>query len=155
MYCSTCGVAVTQNLTYCNYCGAKLSGAQGENVTKSPEVRPELLVSAMTGLFILGLIAITVLIGVIKTTLDLPVERVLAVALVPFLLMLLIEGVFIRLLFRRKRGAEAARDTAAVKGQATKELDAIQTRALPEPVPSVTEHTTRAFDPIYTDRTSK
>jgi len=155
MYCSTCGVAVTQNLTYCNYCGAKLSGAQGENVTKSPEVRPELLVSAMTGLFILGLIAITVLIGVIKTTLDLPVERVLAVALVPFLLMLLIEGVFIRLLFRRKRGAKAASDTVAVKGQATKELDAVQTRALPEPVPSVTEHTTRAFDPIYTDRTSK
>ena len=155
MYCSTCGVAVTQNLTYCNYCGAKLGGAQGENVTKSSEVRPELLVSAMTGLFILGLAAITVLIGVIKTTLDLPVERVLAVALVPFLLLLLIEGVFIRLLFRRKRGAEATRDTAAVKGQATKELDAIQTRALPEPVPSVTEHTTRAFDPIYTERTSK
>jgi hypothetical protein len=155
MYCSTCGVAVTQNLTYCNYCGAKLSGAQGENVTKSPEVRPELLVSAMTGLFILGLIAITVLIGVIKTTLDLPVERVLAVALVPFLLMLLIEGVFIRLLFRSKRGAKATSDTMAVKGQATKELDAVQTRALPEPVPSVTEHTTRAFDPIYTDRTSK
>ena len=155
MYCSTCGVAVTQNLTYCNYCGAKLSGAQGENVTKSPEVRPELLVSAMTGLFILGLIAITVLIGVIKTTLDLPVERVLAVALVPFLLMLLIEGVFIRLLFRRKRGAKAASDTVTVKGQATKELDAVQTRSLPEPVPSVTEHTTRAFDPIYNDRTSK
>ena len=152
MYCSTCGVAVAQGLTYCNYCGAKLSGAKDE---KSPEVRPELLVSAMTGLFILGLAAITVLIGVIKTTLDLPVERVLAVALVPFLLLLLIEGVFIRLLFRRKRGAEAARDAAAVKGQATKELDAIQTRALPEPVPSVTEHTTRAFDPIYTDRTSK
>ena len=155
MYCSTCGVAVTQNLTYCNYCGAKLSGAQGENATKSPDVRPELLVSAMAGLFILGLTAITVLIGVVKTTLDLPVERVLAVALVPFLLLLLIEGVFIRLLFRRKHGAETATDTVAFKRQATKELDAIQTRALPEPVPSVTEHTTRAFDPIYTDRTSK
>ena len=155
MYCSTCGVAVTQNLTYCNYCGAKLSGAQGENVTKSPEVRPELLVSAMTGLFILGLAVITVLIGVMKTTMDLPVERVLAVALVPFLLMLLIEGVFIRLLFRRKRGGAEAGNAVLLKGQATKELDAIQTRALPEPVPSVTEHTTRAFDPIYTDRTSK
>ena len=155
MYCSTCGVAVTQNLTYCNYCGAKLSGAQGENVTKSPEVRPELLVSAMTGLFILGLIAITVLIGVVKTTLDLSVEGVLAVALLPFLLLLLIEGVFLRLLFRRKRGTESARDTVALKGQSTKELDAVQTRALPEPVPSVTEHTTRAFDPIYTERTSK
>jgi hypothetical protein len=155
MYCSTCGVAVTQNLTYCNYCGAKLSSAQGENVTKSPEVRPELLVSAMTGLFILGLAVITVLTGVMKTTMDLPVERVLAVALVPFLLLLLIEGVFIRLLFRRKRGTQETGNAVRTTGQATKELDATQARGLQEHMPSVTENTTRAFDPIYTDRTSK
>lgn len=155
MYCSTCGVAVTQNLTYCNYCGAKLGGAQGENGPRYPEVKPELLVSAMTGLFILGLAAITVLIGVIRTTLDLPVERVLAVALVPFLLLLLIEGVFIRLLFRRRRGTEETGNTSRTIGPATKELDAAQARGLPEPITSVTEHTTRAFDPIYTERTSK
>lgn len=154
MYCSTCGVAVTQGLTYCNYCGAKLSGAKDEDVTKSHEVKPELLVSAMTGLFILGLAVITVLIGVVKTTLDLPVERVLAVALLPFLLLLLIEGVFIRLLFRRKRRTEEAA-AVRLKDQATKELDATQARGLPEHVPSVTENTTRAFDPIYTERTPK
>ena len=32
---------------------------------------------------------------------------------------------------------------------------AYQARALTEPVPSVTEHTTRAFEPIYTERKSK
>jgi hypothetical protein len=42
-----------------------------------------------------------------------------------------------------------------LKGPATKELDAAHARAMPEHVPSVTEHTTRAFDPIYTERTSK
>jgi hypothetical protein len=155
MYCPTCGVAVAQGLTYCNYCGAKLSGPQGDNVTKSPEVKPELLVSAMTGLFILGLAALTVLIGVVKTTLDLPVEGVLAVALLPFLLLLLIEGVFLRLLFRRKHGTQEAGNAVRKTGQATKELDATQARGLPEHVPSVTENTTRAFDPIYNERTSK
>ena len=35
------------------------------------------------------------------------------------------------------------------------ELDAAQARGLPEPVPSVTEHTTRAFEPVYNERTSK
>ncbi|HUS12278.1 MAG TPA: hypothetical protein VMZ30_17560 [Pyrinomonadaceae bacterium] len=154
MYCSTCGVAVTQGLSYCNYCGAKVSGAKGDTVIQSSDVKPELLVCAMTGLFILGLLVITVLIGVIKTTLDLPVERVLALALLPFLLLLLIEGVLIRLLLRRKRGAEAV-DTGALRGPATKELDAAQARALPQSVPSVTEHTTRAFAPVYTERTSK
>jgi hypothetical protein len=155
MYCSTCGVAVSQGLTYCNYCGAKLGGAKGEDVNKPPDVKPELLVSAMAGLFILGLAVITVLIGVVKTTLDLPVERVLVVALVPFLLLLLIEGVFIRLLFRRKRGTQEAGNTLRTMGQATKELDTTQARELPEPMTSVTEHTTRAFDPIYTERKSK
>jgi len=42
-----------------------------------------------------------------------------------------------------------------LKGQATKGLDAAQARALPEPVSSVTEHTTRAFEPIPSERTSK
>jgi hypothetical protein len=39
--------------------------------------------------------------------------------------------------------------------QVTKELDAAQPRALPEPVPSVTEHTTRTFEPLYSERKSK
>ena len=155
MYCSVCGVAVTQGLSYCNYCGAKVSGAKDGSVIQSPEVKPGLLVSAMVVVFVFGLLAITILMGVMKTALDLPVERVLAFTLLPFLMMLLLEGVFIRLLLRRKGGAEEAGDTVLSKGQATKELDAAQARGLPEHVPSVTEHTTRTFDPIHSERTSK
>ena len=47
MYCSSCGVAVAQGLSFCNYCGAKLGGARGDSAMKSAEVKPELLVSAM------------------------------------------------------------------------------------------------------------
>ena len=155
MYCSSCGVSVTQGLSYCNYCGAKLNGVKGNNGIKSSEVRPEFLVFAMMAVFILGLAAITVLMGVMKAVLGLPVEQILAFSLLPFLMMLLLEGVFIRLLLRRKRGAEEAGDTVLLKGPATKELDAAQARVLPEPVPSVTEHTTRTFEPIYNERTSK
>jgi len=93
--------------------------------------------------------------GVMKSVLGLPVERVLAFALLPFLIMLLLEGVFIRLLFRRMRGSEETSIAGQLKGQATKELDAVPHRVLPEPLPSVTEHTTRAFDPIYNERTPK
>ena len=38
------------------------------------------------------------------------------------------------------------------KGPATRELDAAPQQVLPEPMPSVTEHTTRAFDPVYNKR---
>ena len=154
MYCSTCGVVVAQGLSYCNYCGAKLSGAKGDDVNPSPDLKPGLLVSAMVVVFVFGLVAITMLIGVMKAVLHLDVGQLLAFTMLSFLIMLFLEGVFIRLLFRRKRGIEEG-DTVLMKGPATKELDAAQARVLPEPVPSVTEHTTRAFDPIYSERRPK
>jgi len=155
MYCPSCGVAVTQGLSFCNYCGAKLSVVKGDTRIKSPEVKPELLVSAMAGVFILGVVAITMLMGMMKAILHLDVGVILAFAVLCFLIMLSLEGVFVRLLFSRKRRTEEASDNVQLKGQATKELDAAQGRALPEPMSSVTEHTTRAFEPIYTERTSK
>ena len=154
MYCSTCGVVVAQGLSYCNYCGATLSGAKGDDVIESPEVKPGLLVSAMAGVFILGLVAITILMGMMKAVLHLDAGVILAFAVLCFLIMLSLEGVFVRLLFRRKRGAEET-GTVQLKGHATKELEAAEARVLSEPGSSVTEHTTRAFDPIYTERRSK
>jgi hypothetical protein len=144
---------VAQGLSYCNYCGAKLSGAN--EAADSREVRAGLLVSAMVGLFILGLVAITMLMGVMKQVLDLPSDRILAFAFFPFLMMVVLEAVLLRLLFRRKRDTREEGDKALSKGQATKELDAANARALPEGMASVTEHTTRAFAPIHNERTSK
>jgi len=108
----------------------------------------------MMAVFIFGVGAITLLMGMMKSVLGLPVETVLAFALLPFLIMLLLEGVFIRLLLRRNRGVETSH-TSPSKEQVTNELDAAHARALSEPVPSVTEHTTRAFAPIHNERTSK
>ena len=79
----------------------------------------------------------------------------IAFALLSFLIMLSIEGVFVSLLLRRKRGTEEAGGATLLKGQATRELDAAQARALPEPVSSVTEHTTSTFEPVYNERNSK
>src|SRR4030095_12589212 len=153
MYCSSCGVAVAESLSYCNYCGAKLVGVKDDDI-EWREVRPGLLVAAMTVLFILGLVAITMLLGMMKVVLELPVKHALGFALIPFLLLLLLEGIFIRLLLRGKGNANQA-DKVQLKGGATKELDAGQRPALAEPVSSVTDHTTRAFDPIYRERRSK
>ncbi len=155
MYCSSCGVAVPPGLSYCNYCGVKLSGGKSDGSLKSPEVRPETLIGAMVFAFVFGLGAITLLMGVLKVMLHLETGLILAFALLSFLIMLSLEGVFIRLLFRRKPNAEDAGGNVQIKGQATRELDAVPARVLTEPMPSVTEHTTRAFDPIYSERSSK
>ena len=71
MYCSACGVNVAQGLSYCNYCGAKVG--EKSSASKTSEVRPEFLVSAMIGLFIVGLFVITILMGMMKQVLGLPV----------------------------------------------------------------------------------
>jgi len=155
MYCSSCGVAVAQGVSYCNYCGVKLNGVKGETRVTSSEVKPEMLVAAMVFVFVFGLGAITVLMGVMKAVLHLDLGQILAFMVLSFLIMLLIEGVCLRLLFRRKRGMEDAGDAARLQGQATKELDAAQPRVLPGIVPSVTEHTTRAFEPLYKEQSSK
>ena len=155
MYCPSCGVNVTPGSSYCNYCGEKLSGAKSDSTIKSPEVKPETLVGAMVFAFVFGLGAITVLMGVMKAVLHFDYGPIVAFTLLSFLIMLSLEGVFIRLLLRRTRGAGEAGDNAPLKRQATRELDATQARVLPEHMPSVTEHTTRAFDPIYSERTSK
>jgi uncharacterized protein (DUF983 family) len=153
MYCSSCGVAVSQGLTYCNYCGSKLNAAKGDD--RRGEVKPELLVSAMVVCFVAGLIAITMLLGVMKSVINLNVGQILAFALLSFLILVSIEGALVRLLFRRKRDLAQADPEVHLKGPATNELAVAPARALPEPVPSVTEHTTRAFEPIYNERTSK
>jgi hypothetical protein len=154
MYCPSCGVAVAQGHSYCNYCGAKLSGANDDEVVDQAEVKPGLLVGAMVSVFVLGLAAITMLMGMMKAILRLDAGVILGFAVLCFLIMLSLEGVFVRLLFRRKRSTEKASDNL-MSGSATKELDAAHARGLPEPVPSVTEHTTRAFAPSFTERSSK
>src|ERR1700693_2175482 len=98
MYCSSCGVAVAPGLSYCNYCGEKLSRAKSDSIIKSPEVKPETLVAAMVFAFVFGLGAITVLMGVMKAVLRLDVGLILFFTLLSFLIMLSLEGVFIRLL---------------------------------------------------------
>jgi hypothetical protein len=151
MYCSSCGMVVVQGLSYCNYCGAKLSGVKGDSIIKSPEVKPESLVWGMVAVLVFGFGAIVFLMMAMKMV-GLNVGQILAFTILSFLIMLLVEGVFIWKLLRRKHGAEETGDTALSKEQAMKELDAAQARVLPEPVPSVTEHTTRAFEPIYGER---
>jgi uncharacterized membrane protein len=154
MYCSSCGVAVAQGLSYCNFCGAKLNGEKGDSLIKSSEVKPESLIWAMVAVLVFGFVAIVFLMMAMKMV-GLNVGQILAFTILSFLIILLVEGVFIWKLLRRKRGAEETGDTALSKEQATKELDATQARGLPEAMPSVTEHTTRAFDPVYNERTSK
>ena len=153
MYCSTCGGVVTESLTYCKHCGAKLNEAKGERRIKSTELSPNSLVRAIVAIFVLGTISITALMTMMKK-LAFNEGMINGVVMMMFLMMLILEGTFIWLLISRRRGHKEASETERVREQTTKELDRAQVRALPEPIPSVTEHTTRTLEPILNDRKS-
>ncbi|HKU74498.1 MAG TPA: zinc ribbon domain-containing protein [Pyrinomonadaceae bacterium] len=154
MYCSSCGVPVAHGLSYCNHCGAKLTGAKGDAAIKSSEVKPESVIWAMVAVLVFGFVALMFLMMVMKMV-GLEIGHILAFTFLSFLMMLLVESVFIWQLIRRTRGAEETGRTALSKEQATKELDVTQARVLPEARPSVTEHTTHLFEPSYIERKSK
>lgn len=155
MYCSSCGAAVAQGLSYCNLCGAKLSGAKIDGASKSTETLPESLIWAIVSVFVVGLGVIMGLMAMLKELLNLNVGIILAAGALVFLLLVAIEAVLIWQLISRTSAAKAAGDSKRQKDQTTKELDAAQLQALPEPLPSVTEHTTRSFEPLYSERKSK
>jgi len=154
MFCSSCGVALAQGLSYCNYCGAKSAGARRDNATKSSEVKPEALIWGMVAVLVFGFVAVVFLLMAMKMA-GLNPGQILAFTILSFLIMLVLEGVFIWQFLRRKRGTEETDATLLSKKQATKELDEGQVLGLPEHMPSVTEHTTRAFEPIYSERKQK
>jgi uncharacterized membrane protein len=143
-------VAVGQSLSYCNYCGAKVDGERG----KTGDLRPETLVFGMLATFVFGIIAITALMAAMKNAIGMQIGEIVPFAAVCFLLMLILEGVFIGLLLQRTRSRKPSA-TARLPEKTTKELDSVPRHSLPEPVPSVTEQTTRAFEPIHSERKSK
>jgi len=152
MYCSSCGVAVATNLTYCNNCGAKVTNERTDTLAKTTDIRYDsFIMSAMAGLFVTGLVAISVLLGVMKAVLRLENGQLLGFALLSFLLMIGIEGILVSRLFRRKRLAEDASGHAIPGQRHTKELEA-QGTIVTEPADSVTAQTTRTLDPIYSER---
>ena len=135
MHCSTCGKTVTPGLTYCNHCGAKLSEAKGDNITKN-------LLFFMTAVFIFGLGAIIFLMMAMKLVFGTEnLGLIIFFTLISFLIMLVVEGILLWMLLSRKKGAK----------EAAKELSEAKARSLPAPVLSVTEHTTRTLERVDKD----
>lgn len=142
MFCPSCGTPVTLELSYCNRCGANLKKEDGQSPTDA-------LLDGIfwTTVFGLGLIFGGVALMKAKGVRDL---LIVAYMILSSLAFLGIYGMHVWLFFRLTRGAKQASTLAQGEKFETKELEAAEARALPEPTPSVTENTTRSFEPLYT-----
>jgi len=106
----------------------------------------------MAGVFVLGLPGIALIILMLNDALHLDTGQTMAFAWSSFILLVALEVMFLILLLtglRRNKDSSAKR---SLRSPHTKELEEKYAGALAEPVASVTEQTTRAFEPIPRER---
>jgi hypothetical protein len=150
MYCPTCGTRLAEALSYCKHCGASLRTSTYPDDNKPPDKTIDSLIWVIVGttITILGMC-----LGALVLMKDRSIDFALGTVFVilSFAAFVLVEGVLVWRLLHLNKGAQDTRGPGQDK-QSDAELGAIRTHALgepPEPVPSVTEQTTRSFEPSY------
>src|SRR5436189_6212813 len=104
MFCPTCGGAVVSGLRFCNHCGARLTTPASE--TEPKQISPAILIAAMAFVFVFGLFAISLFTVILTDGVHLKPEPIMGFAGLGFLIIAVLEAVFITLLFRGKRRAK-------------------------------------------------
>jgi hypothetical protein len=152
MYCSSCGKTVIPGLSYCNHCGFHLGGKKKPGPGEMSEASFNFLIAALLGLPILGIGIIIGLLSVMKKELGMADNVVATVTMFAFFLLALSEFGLMRLLLTSTRAKKASREpveqprpseTATRNLQEAQPFDTVQTAG------SVTENTTRNFEPVY------
>lgn len=151
MFCSVCGYQNLQGVNYCKQCGANLNPASPKSI--SPWIVAIFLsvigFITLAG-FTIPIIAVT---DLIHSQLDFNKEKLMIIPLLFLLATFGIDFLLIRLLSRllglSKQGNQEPHPL--LMGQpkfVTSEQPNQQLPAPPNSMPSVTEHTTRNFEPI-------
>ena len=149
MFCPSCGIALPQQLKYCNRCGAQLTATRETELIELFEKRME---SEMEGLFWIIVFGLGLLIGglvVLKKALDLSEKFLLAYLLLCAAALLMYFGLGVWQIRRLARSSKEISATAELKQVETNELAPAQTLPTLAPAPSVIEHTTRTLEPAH------
>jgi hypothetical protein len=155
MYCQSCGAECQPGLNFCNRCGAAVNTPLVQQELVPIDIRSPVRVLGVT-ITLTTLIGLTILfIGLAGlASWQIHADNITAIGIVGLLALLGIDFSLIRLLSRVLGVAPQRRQLSLpfTKNSATKELYTPPHQRmppLPEGVPSVTEHTTRTFTPVY------
>ena len=141
MYCAACGTPLTPGLSYCNRCGASLKERSESKSYAIPAFLTAITLIAMAGLGIMLGGALT-----LRRDGDMPQEIVGFFMLFTFIIVVLTELLLVRQLSRLTGNAERSVTTPAPSFVPAPEARALPARAPGEPIPSVTENTTRTLE---------
>jgi hypothetical protein len=145
MYCSICGAEATLDVNYCKRCGNILSqspAVQAKPISlDGPSWAMAVTIICMVGIIFGGVIALSKQ-GVSSVALTWMV--IVGLGTVVALVAMMFRQLSHLFIANQQRSLPAPS-----KPQVTSELYAGRHGALPEHLPSVTEHTTRTFEPAY------
>lgn len=147
MYCPSCGVECKQGLKYCKHCGANLNAPASSEEPRSNFSKVAEMVWAIAGVCIVGIIGL--LVTVTKMA-QMNFEPRFLLGIVAFISTMIfgIVGLMIWLLLRLSGVPHTGREKSDDRAQ--KEPVPLRLPESPFAVSSVTEHTTRNFEPERT-----
>lgn len=143
MYCVNCGTQLVQGLSYCNRCGFKLS----ERTESNTAANTAAISAFLTAITILGAAGLGVMLFgamLLRRKANLDQEFIGVFLTFTFLLVGIIEFMLIRNLSKLMAPKEG--QIRSFTPPVTNDLRLPQQSTLGEPVPSVTENTTRTLE---------
>ena len=155
MFCPSCGIALTQQLKYCNRCGAQLNATKETALVELFEKRMD---SEMEGLFWITILGLGLLLGglfVLKKVLGLGEGLLFAYMILCSTALMMYFGVGIWQIRRLAESSKQASRAPQLGQIETNELSSAKPPATLAPAPSVAEHTTRTLEPVPVRSRSK
>jgi hypothetical protein len=150
MYCAACGTPLAAGLSYCNRCGM--------NLKERSDAKPTPVNSYLTAITIVGIGGLSLMLGgalALKNGGHFNEDMIGVFMFMTFLLVALVEFSLCRQLSRINRAAEKRESFVQMMPPGIpNEIRGPQPRALGEPVPSVTENTTRTLQYSRNEPTS-
>ena len=150
MYCPSCGAEAPLELNYCSRCGANMASAiaPSQQVVPVSLTKPAIAIGLTSTLLTLGGFGVLIE-GAIKLARFFPQTYPIVIMLIFGMATIMVSDIMlIRLLSRIIRASLETKPTVQLPKPAGKELPR-QLNPRLEPVPSVTEHTTRTFTPAF------
>jgi predicted nucleic acid-binding Zn ribbon protein len=141
MYCSACGTPIAPGLSYCNRCGISLK--------ERSAAKPSSVAAYLTAITLIGLAGLGFMLGgtlALAESQRANPEMAGFFMLFTFLIVAITEILLLRQLSRITSPRERKMVDTPQRAVMPSEIHPVQPRALVEPMPSVTENTTRTLE---------
>jgi hypothetical protein len=154
MYCPSCGTELTQELSYCNRCGANLKPISNQSAAPPTKlVGMAWAISVAIALVTLGGFGMifALVLAIIARGIDISAGGMVLIFF-SLLVILAVAWLLVRQLSRVLDIAQLVGDTSEAKKPKLEEKPVQQLGTPSQPVSSLTEHTTRTFEPMHRKR---